>query len=249
MRNTPSFHPSSTPTDHGRQENIRVGVRIRPMSSTEAAHSRQRDIPSAITAKGPRTLELTRETQPPVQFRFDSVLRERASQLQAYDVLARPVVSALLAGYNASILAYGESGSGKTYTIHGPDESGEGLCIEPSPDQEREAEGEREGFSFRALRQIFSYVRDLETGVNVTLSCVEVYKEKLTDLFNRKGDKDLVVRHDKERGIFVQHVSEIEIGNLSEAISLMKDAIRLRHTGTSDNNNRSSRSHAVLTIK
>jgi hypothetical protein len=58
----------------------------------------------------------------PQQFVFDGVLDEGCSQKACFDMVARPLLSSLVAGYNAAIIAYGQTGSGKTYTILGPEE-------------------------------------------------------------------------------------------------------------------------------
>jgi hypothetical protein len=52
-------------------------------------------------------------------FTFDHVYDQRAKQAEVYDKTARDAVHSVLAGYNATIIAYGQTGTGKTYTMEG----------------------------------------------------------------------------------------------------------------------------------
>ncbi len=74
----------------------------------------------------------------PQQFVFDGVLDEGCSQKACFDMIARPLLSSLVAGYNAAIIAYGQTGSGKTYTILGPEDQ-----LQPRRSRSRSSRGGR----------------------------------------------------------------------------------------------------------
>ena len=71
--------------------------------------------PNGVTVKSPAG---ARESK---TFTYDSVLDSDSTQEQAYIEAGRSTVQALLQGYNSTIFAYGQSGSGKTFTMLGPD--------------------------------------------------------------------------------------------------------------------------------
>lgn len=55
------------------------------------------------------------------QFHFDHVFGEESNQKKVYDIAARPIIDAVLEGFNGAVLAYGQTNSGKTHTMQGPD--------------------------------------------------------------------------------------------------------------------------------
>ena len=108
-------------------------------------------------------------------FAFRHVFTEAATQEDVYDVCARPLVERMLAGYNTTLFAYGQTGTGKTYTMTGDyysrDGSREKLCRGVVP---------------RALEHVLAaaHERAQRDGVEVSVavSYLEIYKEAVTDL-------------------------------------------------------------------
>ena len=110
------------PTQVGR---IRVVARVRPLIHEDT------DLPAYLQMPGTQAeCVLEDETRGTILLRkpyydsrevaLDSVLSRDASQSQTYEVVARGVVDAVLEGYNGTVLAYGQTGTGKTHTIYGP---------------------------------------------------------------------------------------------------------------------------------
>jgi len=104
----------------GTEENVRVVVRVRPLSQKEEEKG-CRDVvivdqgENVIEIRNP-ALELDRE---PKTFAFDGVFPGDTPQAELYNQVARPIVENVIEGYNGTIFAYGQTGTGKTYTMEG----------------------------------------------------------------------------------------------------------------------------------
>lgn len=86
-------------------------------------------------------------------FKFDCVFDERSTQAFVYENTAKPAVLSTLEGYNATVLAYGQTGTGKTYTMEGFQFSGQ------HPDR---------GIVPRAMEQVFKYIENCpNNNVNI----------------------------------------------------------------------------------
>jgi hypothetical protein len=176
------------------------------------------------------------------RFSFDEVYPPSASQADVYAAAAAPAVRAVLAGYNAAVIAYGQTGAGKTHTM-------EGL-----------ASGEGRGIIPRAVEDAFAGIQaDAESGGDsavegttqtkflVRASYLQIYNESVSDLL-RPERANLPIREDARRGVFVDGLSEWVVRSPAEVHALMQRGRDARATGATRLNEASSRSHAVLTI-
>jgi kinesin family protein 3/17 len=168
-------------------------------------------------------------------FTFDYVYDPSATQNFLYDNTAKPAVISVLEGYNATMLAYGQTGTGKTYTMEGFKYSG---C-----DPQR-------GIVPRSMEQIFKYIEasaNRNTTFMVRASYLQIYNEVISDLL--KTDRtSLNIREDKKKGIFVEGLSEWAVRSPNEIYSLMQKGAMSRKTAWTNKNDVSSRSHAVFII-
>ncbi len=117
---------------------------------------------------------------------FDALFGPESTQSRVFEELGRPMVSAALAGVNATILAYGQTGSGKTHTMQGGARSGPGLTP-------RVVAGIFDGIAAAADTWEFM----------VRVSYVEIYLERVRDLLNPSA-MNLTIRQDVERGVYVE---------------------------------------------
>lgn len=111
------------------EANIKVFARFRPLSAREIATS-----PKAVQRKQSQTAVTVRSLKEGewLSFSYDGVFEADAAQKEVYERAARPVVGAVLEGFNGTILAYGQTASGKTHSMYGPpNHSGEQLGIIP----------------------------------------------------------------------------------------------------------------------
>ena len=125
-------------------------------------------------------------------FTFDHVYSEHSNQSDVYNNTARDAVLSSLSGYNASIIAYGQTGTGKTYTMEG----------EPSP--------KLRGIIPRATEEIFGFIDNAVSERKkflVRASYLQIYNEVISDLLKPERT-NLHIREDKRRGVFVEGLSE-----------------------------------------
>ncbi|KAL4430593.1 hypothetical protein ABPG77_005833 [Micractinium sp. CCAP 211/92] len=166
------------------------------------------------------------------RFGFDRVYGPECSQEDVYVESARNAVQNVLQGYNASIVAYGQTGTGKTYTMEG------------------ERTGEERGIIPRAIEDVFGYIQR-DTGERckflVRASYLQIYNEVISDLLKPES-ANLVVREDRRRGVHVEGLSEWVVRSPAEVYALMERGAAVRATGATKLNEISSRSHAIFML-
>eukprot|EP00644_Phytophthora_capsici_P006277 jgi/Phyca11/8964/fgenesh1_pm.PHYCAscaffold_32_\ len=161
---------------------------------------------------------------------------QQCTQSTVYENTAKAVVESSLEGYNATIFAYGQTGTGKTYTMEGFN-SGSGSV-------------EERGIIPRAIEQIFCHIQ-----ANVSARCrflvrasyLQIYNESISDLLKPERS-NLTIREDRRRGVFVEGLSEWVVRSPEEIYGLMERGGAMRATGSTKMNELSSRSHAVFII-
>lgn len=141
----------------------------------------------------------------------------------------------VLEGYNATLLAYGQTGTGKTYTMEGFSSS----LNDP-----------QKGIIPRSMEEIFKFIENASNKRKtfmVRASYLQIYNEVITDLL-KKEMSPLQIREDKKKGVFVEGLSEWVVRSPIDIYNLMKDGMRNRTTASTNMNDVSSRSHAVFII-
>ncbi|CAD8044040.1 unnamed protein product [Paramecium primaurelia] len=236
----------------GSNENLRVVIRVRPpmareikdgkfISTVQAAPDNQQlcifDY-HAIELVPDEELEAF--VQNPAnytihQFTFDYVYDQESTQVEVYETTAALSVDSTLQGYNSTIIAYGQTGTGKTYTMHG-------FSFTPNSDQL--------GIIPRSLHNIFTHIQmksNSMTTFMVRASYLQIYNESISDLL-RPDNQQLNIREDKKRGVFVENLSEWAVRSPPEIYQLMRRGNAKRVTASTRMNDTSSRSHAVFII-
>lgn len=168
-------------------------------------------------------------------FSFNKVFGTNVTQQQIY-IDTQPLIRSVLDGYNVCIFAYGQTGSGKTYTMSGPDLTTEDTW----------------GVNYRALRDLFQIAKaradviEYEVGVQM----IEIYNEQVRDLLVIDGsNKRLDIRNNSQlNGLNVPDASLIPVQCTRDVLDLMKTGQRNRAVGATALNERSSRSHSILTV-
>ncbi|XP_078252313.1 kinesin-like protein KIF27 isoform X2 [Rhinoraja longicauda] len=208
---------------------VKVAVRIRPLLPKEILHSHHvcvRVVPNT------QQVVIGRDRT----FTFDLVFGQKSSQEDVYSACVKPLVTSAVEGYNATVFAYGQTGSGKTYTIGG------GHVASFSD--------ELKGIIPRAINEIFQNIMENDNlDFNVKVSYIEVYKEELRDLLELQStSKDIHIREDEKGNTVIIGAKECVIETPDEMISLLESGNAARHTGTTQMNEHSSRSHAIFTM-
>lgn len=168
------------------------------------------------------------------QFDYDAVLDENASQFEVYKRTVGDSISQnIFRGCNTTILAYGQSGSGKTYTMSG------GL------------EGtDQEGIRPRAIRDLFRAKSNHDGDVTITITYVEIYNDEIRDLLIEESSIENAPLKLRDQGpeLIVEGLVPLLVKNEAEARRLMEIAVRRRTNPSFKIDSRISRSHTICTL-
>lgn len=139
----------------------------------------------------------------------------------------------MLDGFNGTIFAYGQTSSGKTHTMQGPD-------IEDL---------EMQGIIPRMVRTVFARIETSGDHLEFTvkISMIEIYKEKIRDLLDPSKD-NLQVHEEKSKGIYVADVTETYVSDEREVYQIMKLGQSNRSIAATNMNAESSRSHSIFIL-
>ncbi|XP_025793319.1 kinesin-like protein KIN-UA isoform X5 [Panicum hallii] len=163
-------------------------------------------------------------------YKFDEVFSENASQKRVYEVVAKPVVESVLEGYNGTVMAYGQTGTGKTYTV--------GQLGKDDPSER--------GIMVRALEHILSSM-SFETD-RVAISYLQLYLESVQDLLAPEKTNIPIVEDAKTGDVSLPGAAVVEIKDLEHVFHLLQIGEANRHAANTKMNTESSRSHAILII-
>ncbi|XP_053788647.1 kinesin-like protein KIF27 [Vidua chalybeata] len=208
---------------------VKVAVRVRPLLSKEILHNHQVCVRLVQNAK---QVIIGKDHV----FTFDFVFGKNSTQEEVYAVCIKPLLVSLTEGYNATVFAYGQTGSGKTYTIGG--------------DHIASVAADERGIIPRAIQELFHHISEHRNiNFRVKVSYIEVYKDELRDLLELETSvKDLHIREDEKGNTVIVGAKEFQVECADEVISLLESGNAARHTGTTQMNEHSSRSHAIFTI-
>ncbi|KAI8553262.1 hypothetical protein RHMOL_Rhmol05G0002000 [Rhododendron molle] len=212
---------SCTPRDpKAREENILVTVRVRPLSSREqtAYDLIAWDVADEHTVVS-RNLNHERHSGP---YTFDRVFDPTCSTHKVYTEGARDVALSALNGINATIFAYGQTSSGKTFTMRGITEN--------------------------AVKDIYDHIKNNpERDFILKLSALEIYNETVVDLLNRESGP-LRLLDDPEKGTIVEKLMEEVVNDGQHLNQLIGICEAQRQVGETALNDKSSRSHQIIRL-
>ena len=195
---------SSRELESCRNSNFKVAVRVRPPLPRELSHDNtfhniaavyentiivSEDLASAVDTDG--QLLPTAGSYNTYSFAFDHVYPSHATQKEVYENTARNVVESALTGFNATIIAYGQTGTGKTFTMEGANLDGSAKL---------------RGIIPRAIEQIFTHIQDHASAsikFLIRASYLQIYNESISDLL-KPTRINLNIREDKRRGVYVE---------------------------------------------
>ncbi|KAK7309590.1 hypothetical protein RJT34_06443 [Clitoria ternatea] len=208
--------------------NIRVFCRCRPLNKTEisAGCTTVVDFDAARDGcLGILTNGSTRKT-----FRFDRVYTPKDDQIDVFADASSMVIS-VLDGYNVCIFAYGQTGTGKTFTMEGTEQN--------------------RGVNYRTLEHLFriSKERSEAFSYDISVSVLEVYNEQIRDLLaTGQASKRLEIKQATEGFHHVPGVVEAKVNNITEVWNVLQAGSNARAVGSNNVNEHSSRSHCMLCI-
>lgn len=223
---------------------VKVAVRIRPQLSKEKIEGCH--ICTSVTPGEPQVL-LGKDKA----FTYDFVFDLDTWQEQIYTTCVSKLIEGCFEGYNATVLAYGQTGAGKTYTM------GTGFDTATAE--------EEQGIIPRAIAHLFGGIaerkrRAQEQGVaepefKVSAQFLELYNEEILDLFDSTRDPDarhrrsnIKIHEDANGGIYTTGVTSRLINSQEELTQCLRQGALSRTTASTQMNVQSSRSHAIFTI-
>ncbi|XP_063902565.1 kinesin-related protein 3-like isoform X3 [Zophobas morio] len=206
--------------------NIKVMVRFRPLNNSEINSNKNLCVHFVDN-----TTVLLKDNSTP--FIFDHIFASHSTQSEVFDKAAKNVVEDILAGYNGTVFAYGQTSSGKSFTMFGSN-------IE---------DYNYRGVIPRVLENVFTYMEYAPVSLefSVKFSFIEIYLEKIRDLLDIEKT-NLSVHENSEKGVYIKDATELYVSSVSEVMALIKKGLANRKSSPTRMNISSSRSHSVLLI-
>ncbi|KAL0946870.1 hypothetical protein HGRIS_013036 [Hohenbuehelia grisea] len=284
-RPAPSSRSTPTPEDHKSdakalqrsgashiqedvETNIQVYIRCRRRSEREI----QDNSPIIVSSAGAKSKEVSIETSAPVSslgivtlppvrtYPYDLVFGPEADQALIYHEVVAPMLEQVTMGYNCTLFAYGQTGTGKTYTMAGD--------LDPTPMGNPSPHA---GMIPRVLFRLFHQLETSSSDYSVKISYIELYNEELRDLLandfsapvgsaqpmamgsardpKNPPDGGLKIFDDaSKRGVFIQGLEEVCVKDSKDALALLTKGSQRRQIAATKFNDHSSRSHSVFSI-
>ncbi|KAL7297846.1 hypothetical protein TKK_0008877 [Trichogramma kaykai] len=208
------------------EDSIKVVCRFRPLNDSEEKAG------SKFVVKFPAGGDENCISIGGKVYLFDKVFKPNATQDKVYNEAAKSIVSDVLAGYNGTIFAYGQTSSGKTHTM-------EGVIGDPN----------KQGIIPRIVNDIFNHIYGMEENLefHIKVSYFEIYMDKIRDLLD-VSKVNLSVHEDKNRVPFVKGATERFVSSPEEVFEVIEEGKSNRHIAVTNMNEHSSRSHSVFLI-
>ncbi|KAK9457402.1 P-loop containing nucleoside triphosphate hydrolase protein [Dipodascopsis uninucleata] len=226
---------TSSDGSSNRETNIHVVVRCRGRNDREVKEN------SGVVVSTTSAKEITVQTGPLAlsnkTYTFDRVFGPEADQVMVYEDVVSPILEEALSGYNCTVFAYGQTGTGKTYTMSGDVSDNFGTFSSDA------------GIIPRALYRLFLALESEQSEYSVKCSFIELYNEELRDLISKEDDKKVKIFEDtNKKGIVIQGMEESFIKTAEEGLKILQDGSHKRQVAATKCNDLSSRSHTVFTI-
>ncbi|GFP98341.1 probable 125 kDa kinesin-related protein [Phtheirospermum japonicum] len=238
---------NSNRQDKDKEVNIQVLLRCRPLADDE----QRLNVPRVITCNDSKREVTVSQNVASKQvdrvFTFDKVFGPKAQQRSIYDQSISPIVKEVLDGFNCTVFAYGQTGTGKTYTMEGGMRKNKGGELPVDA-----------GIIPRAVRQIFDTLEAQNADYSMKVTFSELYNEEITDLLapeeqlksteENKSKKPISLMEDGKGCVIVRGLEEEAVYSANEIYSLLERGASRRRTADTLLNKRSSRSHSIFTI-
>ncbi|KAJ0397964.1 hypothetical protein P43SY_003872 [Pythium insidiosum] len=226
---------------------VKVCVRVRPLNAKERQEQTKNCLrlaasPDGLSSPGeahsqPQQIIVGKDRA----FTFDAVFGVDTAQHQVFRAAVEPLVDCFMQGYNATVLAYGQTGTGKTHTMTGDTGDPKGGA----------RSDEQQGIIPRVVRAIFAKMQEAQQRTEFTLRVeyIEIYNEELRDLLHPDTpSKQLAIREDGEGNIVTAGVKSQVATSKDAVLRLLVLGGASRVTGSTLMNEQSSRSHAIFSL-
>ncbi|KAI3684923.1 hypothetical protein L6452_34152 [Arctium lappa] len=206
----------------GQEEKIFVSVRLRPLNEKETARNESCDWECVSNDTIICKNNVTERSTYPTAYTFDRIYGSDATTRQVYEEGAKRVALSAINGINSSIFAYGQTSSGKTYTMS--------------------------GITQYALSDIFDHINNQHDREFVLkFSAIEIYNECVRDLLSTDRTP-LRLLDDPEKGTVVDKLTEVHLRDWMHLMELLAHCEAQRQIGETSLNEVSSRSHQIIRL-
>ena len=208
--------------------NVKVISRFRPMNELEKSNGNEEV--AEFTSETSLTFNSIRENHR-IRFNFDRIFPPNSTQEELYNFGVKEIIDGVLDGYNGTVLAYGQTSSGKTYTMEGLIDDDIKMGVIP-----------------RMINHVFNFIRnnkDIEFIMKASM--VELYQERIRDLIDTKR-VNLNIRETPSRVIYIENLSEYYVYCENDILNILKIGRENRAQASTKMNEHSSRSHSIFMI-
>ena len=230
------------------EENITCYVRCRPLKESELELGAN----CLDISKDQKTITLNNSES---VYTYDKIFPAETDQKTIFSEIGLPLVKKFLSGYNSTIFAYGQTGTGKTHTIIGPleslfDDNNDNFGLIPNI----------LNFLFNNKQEATNIIRESskqkaeKIDYTLSCSCIEIYQEHLIDLLSNNSnsldnnDDVLKIREDPKKGMYIENLTELDITSAKKAKEALISGFKNRHVASTNMNRESSRSHLIYTL-
>lgn len=210
------------------ETNIKVICRFRPLNESE----QNRGSEVCVQFQSDTSLKIPNDN-PNTIYTFDKVFTPQSSQQEIYNTAAKPIVESVMKGFNGTVFAYGQTSSGKTFTMMGTGPHDNKL----------------KGIIPRMVETVFDDIRSAldSTEFVLKISYCEIYLEKIKDLIDPKK-VNLKIHENKTTGVYIEGLTECGVASEEEVYDLMTLGSNNREVAYTNMNAGSSRSHSLFVI-
>ena len=165
-------------------------------------------------------------------FTYDKVFPSDTNQKTIFEIVAKPLISAAFEGINGTLFCYGQTSSGKTYTMEGIPTDNDLMGVIP-----------------RMMQLIFDKINSGSPDIEFSVKCqyYQIYNEKIQDLIDTRKT-DLAIREDKNKGIWVEDCTEEYVESEEEMFNFFQSGASNRAVASTKMNALSSRSHSLFAV-
>lgn len=214
------------------KETVKVVIRCRPLSNNEMAAGHE-VVVKMNCKSGEIMVYKPQSDEAPKQFTFDMTFDWTLSQELIYTSCASNIIENVLEGYNGTIFAYGQTGTGKTHTMTG-----------------QENDPIQKGIMPRSFEDVFKRIEgdSEQTQFLIRASYLEIYNEEIRDLLSKNPRNRLDLHEKPDSGVYVRDLSYFAVKSVEEINDVMKIGMKNRSVGSTNMNAVSSRSHSLFQI-
>ena len=210
--------------------NLRVMCRVRPFLPSEKINKKSQIETMVINND---SISIFQENKQEKNFEYDYIFDTKSTQKDVYEEVTL-LIQSMVQGNNICIIAYGQTCTGKTYTIQGPNSKNPGIVP-------------------RAARELFLILNNFNKSnffesIRLSMTIIEIYNEQIYNLLE-ESTPNLNMYEDASGNLIIPDLNPISINSFDEANKLFKLAAKFRHTSSTEYNDRSSRSHCIFSFQ